>query len=127
MGIPCSALEGRSTLECADHLEYNYGAHADLTDVIVSEEGLGRVEQFRRPLREIIRDEHLERVHKLDSDRRPGRCSREKEDVALQSRAVSRQNRLVIGPCTHRFCAIGQCEAIFDPYGNSLASSTARK
>ena len=40
---------------------------------------------------EIIRDEHLERVRKLNSDRRPGRCSREREDVALQSRAVSRQ------------------------------------
>ena len=43
MGITCSAPAGRSTLECADHLEHNYGARANLTDIIVSEEGLGQV------------------------------------------------------------------------------------
>ena len=33
--------EGQSAPECADHLEYDYGARADLADVITSEEGLG--------------------------------------------------------------------------------------
>jgi hypothetical protein len=49
--------EGRSAPECADHLEHDYCARADLTDVIASEEGLGAVKQFRPPLREVIRDE----------------------------------------------------------------------
>ena len=51
MGITCSAPAGQSTLECADHLEHNYGAHADLTDIIVSEEGLGWVKvRSQRPI-----------------------------------------------------------------------------
>jgi hypothetical protein len=58
-----------SAPECADHLEHDYGARANLTDVNASEEGLGAVKQFRPSLREVIRDESLERARKLNSDR----------------------------------------------------------
>ena len=43
-----------SAPERADHLENNYGARADLTDVVTSEEGLGAAEQLRPPLRKVI-------------------------------------------------------------------------
>lgn len=75
-----------------DHLEHDYGARADLMDVVASKEGLGAVKQLRPPLREVIRDERLERARKLNSDHTRRRRSKEGEDVALQSRAVSRRD-----------------------------------
>ena len=62
--------EGRSAPECADHLEHDYSARADLTDVIASKEGFGAVKQFRPSLREVIRDKRLERARKLNGDRK---------------------------------------------------------
>jgi hypothetical protein len=111
--------------ERADHLEHDYSACADLTNVVASEEGLGAVKQPRPPLREVIRDESLERARELNSDYTRRRAGEEREDVALQSRAVSRCDRPVIGPYARRLYAIGRCDAIFDPDGNSLAGSAA--
>jgi hypothetical protein len=116
-----------SAPERADHLENNYGARADLTDVVTSEEGRGAAEQLRPPFRKVIRDKGLERARKLNSDHTRRRRSKEREDVALQSRAVSRRDRPVIGPYARRLYAIGRCDAIFDPDGNSLAGSAAQR
>lgn len=60
--------EKESAPERADHLEYDYGARADLMDVVASKEGLGTVKQLRPLLRKVIRDERLERARKLNCD-----------------------------------------------------------
>jgi hypothetical protein len=119
--------EERSAPERADHLEHDYSARADFTDVVTSEEGLGALKQLRPPLREVIGDEGLERARKLNSDRARRRRSKEREDVALQSRAVSRRDRPVIGPYARRLYGVGRCDAIFDPDGNSLAGGAAER
>jgi hypothetical protein len=54
-------------------------------DVNAGEKGLGAVKQFWPSLREVIRDERLERARKLNSDRTGRRRGKEREDVALQS------------------------------------------
>jgi hypothetical protein len=115
-----------SAPERADHLEHDHGARADLMDVVASEESLGALKQLRPPLREVIRDERLERARELDSDHTRRGPGKEREDVALQSRAVSRRDRPVIGPYARRLYAVGRCDAIFDPDGNSLAGSAAQ-
>lgn len=68
-----------------------------------------------------MRDERLERARKLNGDHARRRCGKEREDVALQGRPVSGQDRLVIWPYARGLGAIGQCDAIFDPDGNRLA------
>jgi hypothetical protein len=50
---------------------------------MASEEGLGAAKQFRPSVREVIRDERLERARKLNSDRTGRRGGKEREDVAL--------------------------------------------
>ena len=98
LAIGRNHAKGENTPKCADHLEHDYGARTDLTNVTASEEGLGAVKQFRPFLREVIRDERLEGARKLNSDRTGRRRGKERDDVALQSRAVSGRNRPVIGP-----------------------------
>ena len=111
----------RGAPERADHLENDDDARADLADVVARKEGLGVVKQLRPSLREVIRDERLERARELDCDHARRGCGKEREDIALQGRAVGRQDRFEIGPYTRGFCAIRRCDAIFDPDGNGLA------
>jgi hypothetical protein len=117
---------GGDAPERADHLEHDYGAGADLANVVAGEEGFGAVEQLWPFVRKVIRDERLERARELDRDRARRGRGKEREDVALQGQAVSRQDRLVIRACARRLDAIGRCDAIFDPHGDSLACSAAR-
>ena len=95
--------------------------------VAAGEKGLGAAEQLGPLFREVMRDEGLEGARELDRDRAGRGRGEQRKDVALQSRAISEQDRLVVWPQTRRLGTVRRCDAVFDPDRNGLAGSAASR